>query len=637
MKAGYPFALLPLVGHKVLQRVHYALDERGGYARAQRLEQDLVGRLVDNNGAHPVAEWLSRPEAGRFWLPVRAARRWARAHCTDADLAWAEAVVAGRYSLLGAQAAELGNPPRWHRDLYSGVEWPLGRASRMPLARGDGSDIRTVWELSRCYHFVGLAKAYWRTGDPRFCTTFRGHVESWLDSNPTGFGANWRSPMDAAIRAANWTLAMLLFAEAGSLSSEFWIRLLTNLRVTARFVARHLEWHPLYRGNHYLSNAVGLIYVGALFRDDPSGAAWLRKGVAILRREIDYQVCSDGVSGEASIGYHRLVTEFFTYGGEIAEANLPGFLPAAYWRRLRSMYEFLAAYLDLRGNAPLLGDADDGRLHLLCADAADQPRAHRLGLRPRYWPGRAPGSAAFREGGFYVLRSPRGHCIVRCGPLGLHGAGSHDHNDQLAYELSLDGAPLISDSGTYAYTRDLSERYAFRSTAAHNAVQIAEDEQNPIRADRPWRVLADRTRSRCTEWVADAEGARFTGRHAGFSRRSSRALCYRTVSVTYATEGWTVRDRIEGKGTESIAWRTHFAPGKLSARSLSPTTWTIEHTGLPGTSFLLESSLPLQLQLEASRVSERYGVWQSRPMLVLRGAVALPLEITLRVRPLLIA
>ncbi|HEV8149414.1 MAG TPA: heparinase II/III family protein, partial [Gemmatimonadales bacterium] len=332
MRLRGTLSLLPLIGYRLLQRARLAGDEQGGLARFESSERRRLeaGFLAEQT----MPSWLGREGAGRLWLRPASARRWARRSCSPEDQAWAEAVVAGRWSLLGA-AESVGSPPAWRRDLYSGVEWPLERSSQIPLVRGDGSDIRTVWELSRSYHFVVLAKAFWRTGEARFARTFREHVESWLETNPVGRGPNWRSPMDAAIRAANWVIATSLFAEAENLPSEFWSRLLANLRVTAHFVDRHLEWHPLYRGNHFISNAVGLVYVGALFREDPAGRRWLARGARILRREMELQVSQDGVSCEAALGYHRLVTEFFSYGGAVCERNGHP-LPAAYWNRLRA-------------------------------------------------------------------------------------------------------------------------------------------------------------------------------------------------------------------------------------------------------------------------------------------------------------
>ena len=628
-----PLAVPSLVGHKLLLRIRNALDRRGGNLRAQQAELARAEAMLQTAGSFE--RWLERPGAGRLWMPFGAAQRWARHSCSKADLAWADRVLAGRYRLLTPEPVDLGSPPAWHRDHYTGRDWPLLPAQLIPLNRNDGGDIRTLWELSRSYHLIPLAKAWARTGDQRYLTAYVAQIESWLDANPIGLGANWRSPMDAAIRAANWILATQVFARARAVPAAFWARLLANLRLSARFVARNLEWHPVYRGNHYVANAVGLVYVGTFFRDDPAGASWLRRGATILRKEMGYQVGSDGVAGEASIAYHRLVTELFTYGGELCELNLSGALPPEFWHRLRAMYGFLDAYLDSAGRAPLLGDADDGRLHQLCARTEAEPREHRLGLPRRYFlpASRTAVSAEFPDGGFFVLRSPRGRCTIRCGPVGVHGAGSHDHNDQLSYELSLDGVSLITDSGTFAYTRSLVERYAFRSTAAHNAIQLAGEEQNPIRADRPWRILADRTRARRTAWSTGQEADHFEGRHQGFAHLPSGAICFRRVSMIHAGEEWTIEDRVEGNGTEKLVWRTHFAPGTLRVVAESPGRWTLAHDVLPTFSLRLETDASLQLGVATSRLSERYGAACSRPVLELQGSTSLPLTISLTIRP----
>src|SRR5690606_12565044 len=128
--------------------------------------------------------------------------------CTPADFTIANAAVGGRFDLLGSGPRALGDRPRWREDLYTGTEWPLTPSSRLPILRGDGSDIRTVWELGRCYHFLPLARAFWKTGRPKYRDAFVRHVESWLDENPLGRGPHWASPMDAAIRASNWTVAL---------------------------------------------------------------------------------------------------------------------------------------------------------------------------------------------------------------------------------------------------------------------------------------------------------------------------------------------------------------------------------------------------------------------------------------------
>jgi len=65
------------------------------------------------------------------------------------------------------------------------------------------------------------------------------------------------------------------------------------------------------RGNHYLSDIAGLIYLGIFFQETKEGKKWLEKGVSALEEEMEFQVYPDGVGFKGSISYHRLVTELF--------------------------------------------------------------------------------------------------------------------------------------------------------------------------------------------------------------------------------------------------------------------------------------------------------------------------------------
>lgn len=76
-------------------------------------------------------------------------------------------------------------------------------------------------------------------------------------------------------------------------------------------------------------------------------------------------------------------------------------------------------------------------------------------------------SRAFVTFGLYVWRSSRLFLTVRCGPVGQEGLGGHDHRDQLAIELWVDGVPWFRDPGSVTYTRDPDLRNAYRSVLAH--------------------------------------------------------------------------------------------------------------------------------------------------------------------------
>jgi hypothetical protein len=570
--------------------------------------------------------WLRREGAGRFPVPADGVVEWARATCTEHDLALARAAAGGVFDLLGSGPVALGEPPRWRLDLYTGREWPLEDAHRLDVVRGDGSDVRTVWELARAYHLIPLARAYWSTGEARYREAFVSHVLSWIDQNPLGRGPNWASPMDLAIRAANWSVAAGLFAPAPEIPEGFWEALLANLHSTGLFVERHLEWHPVYRGNHFVADGVGLVYLGALFRGTRAGERWLRTGGRIVTAELLRQVHPDGVSFEASLAYHRLVTELFGYARELLVPNLPGCWTPAHEERLRAMYRFIAAYLPGSGEAPMLGDADDGRLHAVSARGLLEPRLHALGLPVEHWPEGAAGSAPFPHGGFYVLRDGEEHAIVRCGPVGLEGAGSHDHNDQLSFELVAGGRRVVADSGTFAYTRDLDARFAFRSTAAHSVLQLGDEEQNPIRPDRPWRVLADRTRAGCTGWEVAPDRIAFSGRHLGYAHRASGAVVERAVELDRRRRAWSIRDRVRGAGRERITWRLQLAE-RVDGLVRHGDACEVVLPGSPEVRVRVEVPPGFSADLEDTAASERYGERRLRSCIVLRGTAGLPVSL----------
>src|SRR5262249_40521204 len=149
---------------------------------------------------------------------------------------------------------------------------------------------------------------------------------------------------------------------------------------------------------------------------------------------------------------------------------------AAWQARLERMLEFVEAYVKPDGRIPLVGDADDGRIQKLGTQPVNEHRyllsTGAALLRPadfKHTAGRlweqsfwmlgpegaaafdataeskaAPASAAFPDGGFFVLRSHRAHVFVDCGEVGMHGRGGHGHNDILSFELWLDGMNLVT-------------------------------------------------------------------------------------------------------------------------------------------------------------------------------------------------
>jgi hypothetical protein len=456
----------------------------------------------------------------------------------------ADEICAHRFDLLGSGPTELGREIDWHRDFKTGRRWPLRHSSLLPVAYGDGSDIKVPWELSRSQHLPLLAGAHRRSGDGRYLDELGAQLTSWIRANPVERGPNWACTMDVAIRAANWTAALALCADEAT--REPWFPpVLESLLLHGRFIRSHLEDGEV-RGNHYLTDVVGLLAMSALFAGGWEGNDWAGWAAGELVAEMEHQVRGDGCAHEASIPYHRLVTELFVCGTQAADALVHGKLPGWYRDRLDSMLAFTRDYTRPDGLAPQIGDADDGRFLPLGDYARLDPRDHRhlfAQADRAYVPART--SAAYPEGGFFVLRAGGTYAIIRCGDTGRYGRGGHSHNDQLSFELFAGGTPLVADPGTYLYTADPQARNLFRSTGYHATLQIGGAEQNELRTDDLF-VMEDRAQAEALAWDEHS----FEGRLQNHTRR-----------IELSDGELRITDTVESAGGEELEWTFPLAPG----------------------------------------------------------------------------
>ena len=471
----------------------------------------------------------------------------------------ADEICAHRFELLGSGPVDLGREIDWHRDFKSGRSWPPVHCSRITVSYPDQSDIKVPWELSRFQHLPLLAATYRLTGEGRYLDEIGDQMRSWIRTNPVELGVNWASTMDVAIRAANWVATLVICAQ--SAEGFDWLReVLGSLLLHGRFVRSHLE-HGSSRGNHYLANVVGLQAIASVFSHGREGRRWALWATRELEAELAHQVRADGCDHEMSTSYHRLVTEMFLLGTEAADVLTPGALTPEYRERLARMLQFTADYTRPDGLAPLIGDDDSGRYLPLGDYGAAHPRWHGHLFRQSGRPPLSPrGHVAYPDGGFYVMRDGPLYLIVRCGDVGLDGAGCHAHNDQLSFELALACQPMVVDPGSFAYTGNPAARNQFRSTAYHSTLSIDGAEQSPLYADRLF-ALSDRARAQAIEWAPNARRAVFEGEHRGFTSLDPPAVHRRRIEVDGKACVVRIRDTVFSRGPHRLLWSFPLAPG----------------------------------------------------------------------------
>lgn len=482
------------------------------------------------------------------------------------------------FDLLGSGKHVFPGEIDWLTDFKTGTTWPPEFYSSIDYANLDRpSDVKVPWEVSRGHQIVDLARAHLFSPSPQYVEEATAQFRSWIKANPIGRTINWACTMEVAIRAVNWTTALGVFAP--ELDDETLEQILGSLVAHGVFTAQNLEISEV-AGNHFISDALGLVSIGAFFRESILGRRWLALGRRILMEEMLRQVYADGVDHEMSIPYHRLVAEIFLIGGLILK-NCELDPDTAYWDRLERMFEFMCSYTRPDGSVPIWGDADDGRVlpiggkhltdhrHLLSTaavvyDRGDFAVTSQALFEDTVWllgtgaaeafnqlhksPAEDPLSV-FPEGGFAVMRREGWHVVFDSGPVGLRGRGGHGHNDALATEVWALGSALVVDPGCFVYTPDPAARRAFRSTRAHNTPMLDRHEINEVLG--LWQ-LADDAQAELGECRESREGVVTRGSHRGYQRVVDGASVEREVALSES--GCRITDTVGASGAWSVRW-----------------------------------------------------------------------------------
>jgi hypothetical protein len=328
-------------------------------------------------------------------------------------------------------------PIDWHLDYKSGYRWSENTwYLRIPYGHKPGVDIKVPWELARMQHLPQLVWAYVLAENGQigfqpsqfYIKEFRNQVLDFIATNPPHFGVNWRSTMDVAIRIANWLVTYDLFRACGVVFNEsFETTFFQSVYQHGVHIVDNLEWDENTRGNHYLSNIVGLLFVASYLPCTPEADTWLAFAIQELVNEVGYQFNKDGSNFEASTSYHRLSAEMvvyatalilglsyekrtalqkydyrlFKYTPELKPCPVPHYalaggrftpFPPWYIERLEKMAEFTIHLTKPNGHIPQIGDNDSGRFlkfqplfHFINLDVSSSQTPNLLGDTSHYW------------------------------------------------------------------------------------------------------------------------------------------------------------------------------------------------------------------------------------------------------------
>ncbi len=537
---------------------------------------------------------LAAPEAPPA-DPAPAARRWLHPpeNIDPAPyVAAAGRIAEGWLDVFALRSVDIGSPPRWNRDPKSGIEAPLEFGKTLDY-RDSGlvGDIKYLWEPNRHAHLVTLAQAFALTKNKIYFETLVEHLESWFIACPYGYGPNWASSLEAALRLVNWSTAWQLLGDELDKRPEFRERWLASVYQHAMFIRGWFSLHSS-ANNHLIGEAAGLFVAALTWPCWPAASDWLACSKRILEQEIIAQNAPDGVNREQALWYQQFVLDLLVLCLLAGKASGQWF-SADYESRVEAMMDFLASVMDAGGNVPMIGDADDGMACGLAPGACPyrsllalgalifkrgdfKVKAGRLDDRARWLIGkcadrrfetldvertRLPLRQTFPEGGYAVLGcdfdTPQElRMVVDAGPLGYRSIAAHGHADALAVTLSVGGREFLIDPGTYAYHTQERWRQYFRGTAAHNTVRIDGLDQSVPGGNFMWLRHA---RSGCSLWLSSPEKDSFEGWHDGYLRLEDPVKHRRLVQLDKRTRRVLIEDVLEMEDEHEVEVLFHCA------------------------------------------------------------------------------
>ena len=207
--------------------------------------------------------------------------------------------------------------------------------------------------------------------------------------------------------------------------------------------------------------------------------------------------------------------------------------------------------------------------------ACRAPARGRPGTRP----------SRFADAGIAILRTdpasgPEIWCRCDGGPHGFLSIAAHAHADALSVEVRCDGVDILADPGTYCYHGEPEWRSYFRSTIAHNTVEVGGHDQSQQSGPFMWGRQAQAREIAVPEpelaWAAE---------HDGYGMLSPASVHHRSVRLDQTKRTIEITDVIDGGGHD-VRIAFHLGPAVTAELTASAAALSWEGATSPGTARL---------------------------------------------------
>lgn len=417
----------------------------------------------------------------------------------DAAIARADRVEAGWYQAyrnewrrLPTSAREWSVHPLAATHYPEAPWWELRRYLNLDATLGD---VKDVWEPARFTWAFDLVLGYAVSRDDRYAETFWRAVESFVDGNPPFRTIQWSCGQETSIRALSCMWAERAFASTPASTAARRARLQDLLAWSGERIADAIEYAVSQRNNHGISEATGLITIGArLSGVHPEAESWLRDGAALIDKLVIDQFAEDGWYVQHSLTYLRMALDQLVVAQRVLERARGRGLSEASLVRIRAAIALLVELHDPEsGDVPNHG-ANDGSLVLpistcpyrdfrpaITAAAAtfgvSLPEHFAASDETLAWLGKTDIGRSVDPPAARVVVGSSGWASIRTRGVRVFArAGRYESNpshvDPAHVDIWIDGKPRAIDAGTYRYTAPLPWSNALSAIGVHNTLEI---------------------------------------------------------------------------------------------------------------------------------------------------------------------
>ncbi len=544
----------------------------------------------------------------------------------------ADAFLEHKFAFLGVKF-RLPDPIPWQCDPVSLNPYPTGFYREINIFTNENAgDVKHVWEVNRLQFVIEIAKAYYLSGNEKYGDKVKQLILDWDRNNPYKTGIAWSSALEVGVRvlALIW---ILNFYKAGPKPDANVLKTLVRLiYLSGVYLHENLSiYFSPY--NHLIGEAAGLFAVGYLFPGFKNAKKYEQESWRILSDQINKQFHPDGGLVEQATFYHHFTLGFFFQALAFKRLNGES-VPGNYFDQLEKATEFALYMTKPEGHLPYLGDIDDARsiyfsdpthwdfssfqaIGAALFKRADMKQAAGHFKEDAFWilpdsdrfrfdalstAQKKEGLMQFPDAGYTIFKKNSLFGMMDHGPL-AHGvfhdetpSAAHGHADLLAIELSAFNESFLIDPGFSNYRGDFNWHSYFRSTAAHNTIEIDGQSQAKQGGILQWSHAPKFKMLNLLneDWIQGV-----CAEHYGYRRlpgKPTHRRCFLFVDKAF----FISVDWIFGKGSEthSIYYNQHFDSGILVKKQKDENTLLAKgQTGSLALHYFSDADEPFHIEI----------------------------------------